>query len=117
MPRFTEAALGAATLSASTAFAAGVTIAHRMMLLGDPAALVLPSGQIEAVRMVAEKMNAAAEGSVEASIEAGRFMMRSALGGVSPDEMARGLLTIGVAAAKPAARRAKANARRLARRA
>ncbi|MBL8571015.1 MAG: hypothetical protein JNK84_18240 [Phreatobacter sp.] len=115
MPRFTEAALGAATLSASTAVAASVTIAHRMMLLGDPAALALPSGQIEAVRMVAEKMNAATEGSVEAAFETGRFMMRSAFGGVSPDDVAHGLVAIGVAATRPAARRARANARRLSR--
>jgi hypothetical protein len=117
MPRFTEAALGAATLSASTAVAAGVTIAHRMMMLGDPAAFALPAGQVEAMRMVSEKMDAATEGSLAAAAETGRFMMRSAFGGISPDEIARGLLTIGVAAAKPAARRAKANARRLARRA
>lgn len=114
MPRFTQAALGAATLSATASVAAGVTIAHRMMLLGDPTALSDPAGQVEAMRMVAEKFHAAAEGSMEAALETGRFMLRSAVGRVSADEIAQGLVTIGVAAAKPAARRVRANARRLA---
>jgi hypothetical protein len=113
MPRFTQAALGAANLSASTAMAAGVTIAHRMMLMGDPTAFGLPAGQAEAMRMVAEKVDAATEGSMDAVFETGRLMMRSAFGNLSADEIAHGMVAIGVAATKPAARRVKANARRL----
>lgn len=115
LPRFTDSALSAATLSASTAIAASVTIAHRMALMATPSGFDA-AGQREALRMVSEKLAAATEGSFEAAIETGRFMMRSALGQVSPDDVAHGLMAIGVAAAEPAARTVKANARRLTRR-
>lgn len=114
MPRFTGSALDAAALSATTAVAAGITIAHRLAMLTTPFGLDAAS-QNEAVRMVAEKVGAAAEGSVAAAVETSRFMMRSAFGQMSPDDLAEGLVAIGVAATKPAARRARANARRLAR--
>ncbi|CEJ13353.1 hypothetical protein BN1110_03667 [bacterium YEK0313] len=114
MPRFTGSALNAAALSASTAVAAGITISHRLALMTMPFGLDA-AGQKEAVRMVAEKLGAAAEGSIAATVEASRFMLRSACGPMSPDDLAEGLVAIGVAAARPAARRVKANARRLAR--
>ncbi|QCI68763.1 hypothetical protein [Phreatobacter stygius] len=112
MPRFTDSAMRAASLSASTAIAAGVTIAHRMAMMATPSGFDAAS-QHEAMRMVAEKVDAATEGSFDAVVETGRFMMRSAFGQVSPDDVAHGLMAIGVAAARPAARTAKANARRL----
>jgi hypothetical protein len=115
MPRFTETALRAATMSATTAVAASVTIAHRLAMLSTPSVLEGAAGQHEAMRMVAEKFNAATEGAVDAGLEAGRFMLRSAFGQVSPDDLAHGLVAIGVAATRPAARRARANARRLTR--
>jgi len=115
LPRFTEAALGAATLSASTAFAASVTIAHRMVLMSDPANLWHGPGRNEALRMVGEKLDAAAEGSLEAAFEVGRLAMRSVSGRLTTDDVAQGLVAIGVAATRPAARRARANARRLSR--
>jgi hypothetical protein len=113
MPRFTEAAWHMASLSATTAIAASLTIAHRMTLMIDPVAMADHSGQAEALRMVTEKMDAATEGSFAAAVETGNFVMRSALGRLSPDDIAHGLMKIGAAAAKPATRRVKANARRL----
>ena len=55
MPRFTGSALDAAALSATTAVAAGITIAHRLAMLTTPFGLDAAS-QNEAVRMVAEKV-------------------------------------------------------------
>jgi hypothetical protein len=115
MPQSTQTAFGVAALSASTAVAAGVTIAHRMMLLADPSALGAATNRAEAMRMVSEKVDAVAEGSLDAAFEAGHFVMRSLFGSVWPDDIAHGLMAIGMAAAKPAARRASANARRLSR--
>lgn len=113
LPRATNAALDAATQSATTAFAASVTIVHRMALLATPTMLVGPFKQAEAMRMVSEKMDAATEGAFEAAIETNRLMIRSAFSPIGPDEFARSLVAIGTAAVKPAARRARANAKRL----
>jgi hypothetical protein len=115
MPRFTEAAMGAATLSASAAVASAVTITHRVMLMSDPATAWDMSSRGEAMRMISEKMDAATQGSLDAAFEVGRLAMRSATGRMSTDDVAHGLLAIGVAAARPAARRARANAKRLSR--
>lgn len=115
LPRFTEAALGAASLSATTAMAASVTIAHRMVLMSDPSTLFHGPARVEAMRMIGEKVDAAAQGSLDAAFEVGRLAIRSASGRMSTDDVAHGLLAIGVAATRPAARRAKANARRLSR--
>lgn len=113
MPRFTEAAWQAASHQASAAMAASLTIAHRMTMLSDPSAMANTKNHAEAMRMVTEKMDAAAEGSLAAAAEVSRFVMRSAMGRVSPDDIAHGLMKIGVAATKPATRKVKANARRL----
>jgi hypothetical protein len=67
------------------------------------------------MRMIGEKVDAAAQGSLDAAFEVGRLAIRSASGRMSTDDVAHGLLAIGVAATRPAARRAKANARRLSR--
>lgn len=115
MPRFTEAAMSAATLSASTAVASAVTITHRMMLMADPTMIWDLSSRGETMRMFSEKMDAATQGSLDAAVEAGRLAMRSVTGSMTHDDVAHGLLAIGVAATRPAARRAKANARRLSR--
>ncbi len=115
MPRFTEAAMGAATLSASAALASAVTITHRVMLMSDPATAWDLSSRGEAMRMISEKMDAATQGSLDAAFAAGRLALRSASGRMSTDDVAHDLLAIGVAAGRPAARRARANAKRLSR--
>lgn len=115
MPRSTEAAMTIATLSTATAFAAGVTIAHRLALLSMPMLAGDGDRQRESVRMVSEKMDAATEGAIDAAFEAQRFILRSAFGAVSPDDMSAGVMKIGMAAARPAAKRARANAQRLTR--
>lgn len=107
--------MSAATLSASTAVASAVTITHRMMLMADPATIWDLSTRGEAMQMISEKLDAATQGSFDAAMEAGRLALRSATGQLSHDDVAHGLLAIGVAAARPAARRARANARRLGR--
>lgn len=114
MPGFVQAALGAAEMVASTSVAAGITIAHRVAMLSDPAKMNAHAGRTEAFRMVMEKVEAATEGSFEAGAEAARFMLRSTFAHMSPDDFAKGLMSIGMAATQPAARRVRANARRLA---
>ncbi len=114
-PRFTEAAFRASAVSATTAVAASVTIAHRMMLMSDPSGWTATTHR-EAVRMVSEKLDAMTEGTLEAAAEAGRLALRTATGTLTSDDMAHGLLAIGVAATKPAVRAARANATRLSRR-
>lgn len=115
LPGFSRASADMAAHSAATAVAAAVTVTQRLALMADPASLSGASGRAEAVRMVAEKMEATAEGLLDASVETGLFVMRLSLGRVWPDDVARGFVAIGAAATRPAARRARANARRLTR--
>ncbi|WP_439574951.1 hypothetical protein [Phreatobacter sp.] len=115
LPGFSRASADLAAYSAATAMAATVTVTQRMALLSDPSLLAAASGRAEAARMVSEKMEAAAEGVFAASVEAGLFMMRASMGRISPDDVARGLVAISSAATRPAARRVRANARRLTR--
>ncbi|MDP2801152.1 MAG: hypothetical protein Q8O26_04635 [Phreatobacter sp.] len=107
--------MGAANLSASAAVASAVTITHRMILMSDPATAWDVSSRGEAMRMISEKMDAATQGSLDAAFAVGRLAINSATGKMSTDDVAHGLLAIGVAAARPAARRARANAKRLSR--
>jgi len=114
-PKATDAAMTAAVLTASTMAAANVTIAHRLALLASPSLFSGGAKMEESFRMVAEKFDAAAEGVFDASLEAGRVALRASLAPITPDALAGRLIGIGLAAAKPAARKAKANARRFSR--
>jgi hypothetical protein len=68
----------------------------------------------EAARMVEEKVYAACEGAVSASLAWGSFLFASALrGGATPDQFSHALLDVAEAAATPARRTVRANARRL----
>ena len=68
----------------------------------------------EAHLMVAEKVDAAVEGAMAAQAAWGAFMIKAAFGGVrSPSDFSIGLAGIAEAAAKPARRKVRANARRL----
>ncbi|MCP8940072.1 hypothetical protein NK718_16215 [Alsobacter sp. SYSU M60028] len=100
--------------SVEAGIAAGVTIAARAPLLmgvgrGSPRAAE------ETRRMVSEKAEAAIEGAIAAQFAMGRFWMRIMLGQVShPAGFADGLAGVAAAAARPAHRRVRANAKRLA---
>ena len=68
----------------------------------------------EATRMVEEKVAAAAEGVVGASFAWGAFVFASLLrGGATPTQFSHALFDIAEAAAGPARRTVRANARRL----
>ena len=68
----------------------------------------------EAQVMVAEKLDAAIEGAVAAQAELAAFLLRATLGGVmTPNDLSLGLASIAEAAARPARRKVRANARRL----
>jgi hypothetical protein len=92
---------------------AAVTIAARAqnMFLPDEAPIKKAR---EAQLMVAEKLDAAVEGAVAAQAAWGAFMIKAAFGGVrTAIDVSIGLADIAEAAAKPARRKVRANARRL----
>jgi len=94
--------------------AAAATIWHRLSMFGATAMMSETERQAEAARMVGEKMAAAYEGSWKAGIEATQAMWGMALG---KKPTASTAAAIADAAVRPALREAKANARRLNRRA
>src|SRR5262245_34848169 len=97
----------------SSAYAAS-TIWHRLSWFGAAAVMTQAERQAEATRMLAEKVAAGYEGGWKAGLEASRMMWGIALGakpGVSAPA------AIADAAMRPALRKARANARRLNRRA
>ena len=99
--------------SAQSGFDAAVTIAARAP------GLMHPSGDNtrEAARMVEEKFAAAYEGAIGASLAWGAFLFASALrGGATPAQFSHALFDVAEAAAAPARRTVRANAKRLTRR-
>lgn len=69
----------------------------------------------ESHRMVQEKLAAAASGAFAAQAAWGHFMIKAAFGGMrTPDDVSHGMADILEAAAGPARRTVRANARRLA---
>jgi hypothetical protein len=97
----------------SSAYAAS-TIWHRLSWFGAAAVMTQAERQAEATRMLAEKIAAAYEGSWKAGLEATRMTWGIALG-AKPGVGAS--TAIADAAVRPALRKARANARRLNRRA
>lgn len=94
--------------------AAAATIWHRLSMFGATALMSETERQAEATRMVAEKMAAAYEGGWKASLAATEAMWGAALG---RKPTAATAAAIADAAVRPAFRKARANARRLNRRA
>ena len=98
--------------SAHSSYHAATTIAARtpgLMLPGEDNAL-------EARRMVQEKVAAAYEGAMGASLAWGSFLFASALrGGATPTQFSHALFDVAEAATKPARITVRANARRLSR--
>jgi hypothetical protein len=99
--------------SLEMAQASTVTIAHRMPRLAATGLNPTPDGLLEAHRMVTEKMVAGFAGSMQAMDETGRLMVRAAFLQVDAHDVAKAMLSIPLAAAGPARRQVRANARRL----
>ena len=71
---------------------------------------------LEAHRMIVEKMAAIFEGSVAAGQATAALATKAALGRTDAADMATGMVSIAMAATRPAHRRVRANATRLSRR-
>src|SRR5271157_4270302 len=105
--------LAIAKANVQTGVDAALTIAARtqdlLSFAGKPAEKAR-----EAQLMVQEKFDAAIEGAMAAQAAWGAFMLKAAFGGVrSPNDLSLGLTGIAQAAAAPARRKARDNARRL----
>ena len=99
-----------ASRSAQSGLDAAVTIAARTTRLMQPGR----DNTRENARMVEEKVAAAVEGAASASLAWGAFLFASALrGGATPTQFSHALFDVAEAAAKPARRTVRANARRL----
>ena len=111
--RLARRSLAIAKANAQASADAALTIAARtrtlLSLSGQPSEKAR-----EAQLMVQEKVDAAVEGAWAAQKAWGAFLIRAAFGGVrTPNDVSAGLAAIAEAAAAPAWRRARANARRL----
>ncbi len=95
--------------------ASAITIGHRMPILASLPFWPSPENLLEANRMVMEKFEAMAEGSLAASQKMTELGMQTAMGQANAGDIATGLIAVVVAAARPAQRRVRANARRLSR--
>ena len=110
--RLTKRSLAIAKANAQAGVDAALTIAARTQ------GLLAPGGggakAREAQLMVQEKVEAAIEGTWAAQAAWGAFFLKAAFGGVrTPNDVSAGLTSIAEAAAGPARRKVRANARRL----
>ena len=95
--------------------ASAVTISHRMPILASLTFWPHPESLNEVNRMVMEKFEAMAEGTLAASRQMADLSLLTAMGKANADDIATGMMAVAVAAARPAQRRVRANARRLSR--
>jgi hypothetical protein len=108
-----KTSLAIATANMRSGVDAALTIAARTHNLLHPAGEPIEKAR-EAQLMVAEKVDAAFEGAVAAQAAWSQFLISAAFGGVrSPHDVSLAMAHIAEAAAKPARRRVRANARRL----
>jgi hypothetical protein len=110
--RLAARSLAIARANAQAGIDAALTIAARTQ------GLLAPGGggakAREAQLMVEEKFDAAVEGAFGAQAAFSAFFVKAALGGVrTPHDVSAGLTAIAEAAAGPARRKVRANARRL----
>jgi hypothetical protein len=111
--RLTKRSLALAKANVQTGMDAAMTIAARTQNLMSPAGRPADKAR-EARLMIQEKLDAAVEGAIAAQAAWGTFLVKAAFGGVrTPDDLSAGLAGVAEAAAKPARRRVRANARRL----
>jgi hypothetical protein len=109
--RLTARSLAIAKANAQAGVDAALTIAARTQSLLAPGGF--EKGR-EAQLMVQEKVDAAVEGAFAAQAAWGAFLIKAAFGGVrTPHDFSAGLIAIAEAAAGPARRKVRANARRL----
>jgi hypothetical protein len=111
--RVAKRSLAIAQANAQAGVDAALTIAVRSLSLFSPG-----GGQSDKVRearlMVQEKVDAAVEGAFAAQAAWGSFFIKAAFGGVrTPGDVSTGLTNLAEAAAAPARRKVRANARRL----
>jgi hypothetical protein len=111
--RLAKRSLAIAKANAQAGADAALAIAARAHNLLAPGGR--PSDKAREARlMVQEKVDAAVEGAFAAHKAWAAFYLRAAFGGVrTPSDVSAGLATIAEAAAAPARRKARANARRL----
>jgi hypothetical protein len=110
--RLTKRSLAIAKANAQAGADAALTIVARTQRL------LAPGRQSDKTRearlMVQEKIDAAIEGAFAAQMAWGSFFIKAAFGGVrTPNDVSAGLSAIAEAAAAPARRMVRANARRL----
>jgi hypothetical protein len=111
--RLAKRSMAMAKANAQAGADAALTVAARTQ------AMLAPGGRQsdktrEARLMVEEKVEAAIAGAFAAQAAWGAFLIKAAFGGVrTPQDVSAGLAAIAEAAAAPARRRVRANARRL----
>ena len=111
--RLTKRSLAIAKANAQAGADAALTIAARTQNLLTPGGRQSEKAR-EARLMVQEKVDAAIEGALAAQKAWGAFFIKAAFGGVrTPNDVSAGLTSIAEAAATPARRKVRANARRL----
>jgi hypothetical protein len=111
--RLTKRSVAIAKANAQAGADAALTIAARTQNLLTPGGRQSEKAR-EARRMVQEKVDAAVEGALAAQVAWGAFFIKAAFGGVrTPGDVSAGLASIAEAAAAPARRKVRANARRL----
>ena len=110
--RLTKRSFVIAKANAQAGVDAALTIAARTQSLFAPGAQ--SDKEREARLMVQEKVDAAIEGALAAQAAWSDFFIKAAFGGVrSLNDVSAGLTNIAEAAAAPARKRVRANARRL----
>ena len=111
--RLAKRSLAIAKANTQAGADAALTIAARTQSLLTPGGRQSDKTR-EARLMVQEKIDAAIEGAFAAQAAWGAFFLKAAFGGVrTPNDVSAGLTAIAEAAAAPARRRVRANARRL----
>ena len=112
--RLAKRSLVIAKSNAQAGVDAALTIAVRTQSLMSPGGRPVEKAR-EARLMVQEKVDAMVEGAFAAQAAWGAFLIKAAFGGVrTPQDVSVGLAGIAQAAAAPARRKVRANARRLA---
>ena len=112
--RLAKRSLAMAAANVQAGVDAALTIAARTQGLMSPLGRPTEKSR-EARLMVQEKLDAAVEGTLAAQAAWGAFLLKAAFGGVrSANDVSIGLAGVAEAAAKPARRKVRANARRLA---
>ncbi|RBP11915.1 hypothetical protein DFR50_11522 [Roseiarcus fermentans] len=111
--RLTGTSLAIAKANMRSGVDAALTIAARTHSMFSPGGEPIDKAR-EARLMVSEKVDAAVEGAFAAQAAWGQFLIKAAFGGLrSAEDVSVGLAGIAEAAAKPARRKVRANARRL----